>query len=600
MAVQIPQIQQINRSPARSKNVRIQGQVQDNSASILQAGQQNVGLVQDYLEVEQKQKDETVDKLSYEAEQEYTRWNTQELQKLKNYQGDPTDAYVEYDKQSQQKMQDIISARGDLGQDVKDRLTQRMSKVYDRQYNGALRQRGAQVETYKNNLFESTVQLKSNSLSDNAGMVQEGNPGSFFMFDENLQDMNTVIAKRHEETGLATRLPDDAKKFDFAYTDDEGNKVKLSLSNMSKERMAVESSKGVSQAIDSLLAAGYTDKAKMMMDRYEGYVDSRTKAKLNKKFDQADVDAEAYDIINKLRTKTPEQQLEAMEKMPSGELRDKVLSIRDANQRRLDNMRKRQHTANYERLSATVREKMSSGQPFFGIADLENDPTFKETFDNMSEKQRQAIVNLVEPATKSKTSDLIRVQNDLNDPEKLNEIAKMSDEEFYSEYLGRLKPSDAAKYNERRQKILNPSNSQQRAAIEFTNREITKSLKNVGIITDGKKAQNDKLKAQAFEVFTEYQESLGRPLTPDETIKISKKIAADAIKTKSGFFGTSQEFTGFKPIKQPTQKSTGAFKFESSAQRRELKKEYKRQKGIDGLVKTTDVDFQNWLKTREG
>lgn len=599
MGLRIPQIERIDTTSNQPQNQRINLQVQDNASLIQQRTQQVNQLVENGADLYQDFEDSKIKQLSYETEQEYKTWNDQQLANLKTVQGDPTEAYREYEQASQEKFDEIMAKHGDVTDRVKRNVQGSLAKTSQTQRAYALKQRNAQVETYKNNLYESQLKLKSDTMSDAASFVQPGNLASFVPLEQNIKDTRDIVVTRAYEQGLAEKLPDDAESFNYVSVDANGKTTKYKINDIAEQRMAVELSKGVSQSVDNLIASGYNDRAKAVFDRYEGYIDTRTKTKLQNKFEQADVEDEAYSKLAEVRTLPPEEQLDAIEKETNLEVRSKMLQIKDADDRRIENMKDRQQKANYERLSTDVFNKMNSNQPFFGLADLQKDPTYKATFDKLSDKQKKAIEKLVEPPTKSSVKKLVRVQNDLNDPEALNKIAQMSDAEFYSEYLAGLKSSDVSKYNEQRQKILNPSNSQRRAALNFTNQEIKKALKNAKIISNKGTFQDDQLTAEAFQVFSDYQESLGRPLTPDETIKISKKIAADALKTKTGFFGgTSQEFIGFQPVKQPAQKTNGSFKFENSTQRRKLKQEYKELNNLDGRLDTNDKGFQDWLRNR--
>lgn len=463
MGIRIPSLDRIDSAGTQPRNERINFQARDNAKLIQQRTQQVNQLVETGAELYQDFEDSKIKQLSYEAEQEYTNWNNEQLNKLKSIQGDPTEAYTEYDKAAQEKFDSIISQHPDASDRVKRHLQSNLNKTTEMQRAYALKQRNGQVEKYKHNLYESQLKLKSDTMSDSASFIQEGDPSSFFPFDQNIKETKDIITNRALEQGLAEKLPEDAKKFDHVTRDEEGNIVKYKINDIAKQRMAVELSKGVSESIESLIASGYNEKAKMLFERYEGLVDTRTKAKLNKKFDEADVKSDAYKKLAEIRNLPEDQQIAAIEQETNLEVRTELLKIKDADDRRIDNLRQRQQDANYERLSNQVFEKMNSNNPYFGIADLENDPTYKKTWDNLSAKQKKAVTQMIEAPKKTNPDAQVKIQGLIFGQDPNYDLETITPQKFNEEFLVGLSDSDRKRYTRMYENLRQQSSGEQRA-----------------------------------------------------------------------------------------------------------------------------------------
>ena len=412
MAVQIPTINRIQPSSAMPKNDRLNMKVQDQGSEIMQRSQQISSVVNQGLDIQYKEENDKIDQLSFEVENEYSAWNNEQLQKLKSHEGDPTDAYVEYDKLAKEKYDDILSKRPDLNDRVRGHVTARFDKTVAQQNIGVLKQRGMQIEVYDNNLYESSVKLKKNNLPVVAGYVSKDDPSSFMMFDQGLADIKTTVAKQALKKGSAVRLPDDAKSgWNHTYQDDDGNIVKVQMSDLAKVRAAKELSEGVKSSIDVMIAGGQVEEAKLMQEKYKGYLDPASAAKLNNKMRTTGRKDEAYSVIASLKGKSADAQIEAINKIPDPELRTEALKIKDADDRRIEAMMTRKSKANYNTLADSVLKKMNSDQPFYGVADLENDPLYKQTWDNIDAKQKKAILEMVDAPKESNDKSLLGVQD---------------------------------------------------------------------------------------------------------------------------------------------------------------------------------------------
>lgn len=598
--VQIPSLQKIQQTDGLAQNPRLNIQAQNSASDIINRVSSINQVAAAGADLYQKVEDGKVKQLSYEAEQEYSMWNTAKLQELKSYQGDPTDAYAQYDIDSKEKLEQIFASRGDLSETVKNRVKANLQRVVDAQNIQALKQRGAQQETYDNNLYESQVKLKRNSMAVNAGYIRKNDPSSYFMLDQTINDIKTTAAERALSKGAGEQVEEGG---DHVYRNDKGEVVRVKLNPVTQQRVASEISLGLKDSISSMISAGYTQEAKEAFERYKPLMDNAAQRTITNKMSQNNFNNEALSEVSKIEALPEDRRDKEIEKIKNPEVKRKTLQYLDDNSRYRENLRRRQIQKNYEALSKNADDLLQSGQ-IVTLSQFEQTEQYKAMWDKLDDKTRKAITQKFNSPNKSSSKALFKVQNAFYNFEEMNKIAGMSNEEFEAEYLVDLKTSDKAKYNELRLKMMNPSNSEQRASMNFADKMIKKSLMTAKIITDSKGKENQKRIAEAQKIYLDYQESLNRALTPEETIKLSNQIASDVIRTKSTFGFGGGNFKEFKPIpapvNNPVKKSTGEFKFESDSQRRELMKEYRKEKNVKGFVSSNDPQFKEWLRRRQG
>lgn len=500
MAISVPRLQRIQPSESLPANDRIQMQAPDVSSTITSRTNAVASLAAEGVDLYYDIEDSKITQLSQEAEQEYTVWNNDQLQKLKSYEGDPTDAYAAYEESAAQKQNEILTKRPDLNERVKSHLTTNLNKTVEGHRVQAMKQRGAQQETYANNLYESSVKLKKDNLGVSAGFIKKDDPGSFLPFDENIADIKTTIAKRGMEKGIAKRLPDDAKSWNHIYKDEEGKMVKVELSDIAKQRAAKELSEGVGASINSMIASGYTEEAQAAYDRYKSYLDPKTTATLNNKFETSTVKTSAFNEIGRIESLPPSQQMQAIESIQDPKLKSEVLKIKDTNDARREHMRDRREKANFEVLGNRVLNKMKSDTPFFGMADLESDPVFKATYDRLDVKGKKAILAMVDAPKDSDPKAKVRLQNLMFGLEGKN-IEDLTPLEF-ADYKKGLSKADQAKADTKYEKLKNPSSGEKNSIYKVAGLELQESLIMSGDIEEnkyGKIAGDDKitlLKAQ--------------------------------------------------------------------------------------------------------
>lgn len=475
MAVSVPRLQKIQISNSLPDNERINMNVKDDSADILNRTSTIGKVAQTGLDVYQKIEDNKITQLSSEADQEYTIWNNDQLAKLKSYEGDPTDVYAKYEEEAARKHEEILSKRPDLSERVKSGLKANLDKTANTERIHVLKQRGAQQETYSHNLYESSVKLKKDNLAINASYIRPEDQGSFLPFDQNISDIKTIIAKRGLDKGTVTKLPDDAKSWNHLYQEADGTTVKVNFSDMAKERAAKELGEGIGASINSMIASGYTEEAKAAMTRYEGYLDPNGKAKLNNKFKTSEVKSSAYNEISKIESKPESEQMKLIEAIKDPALKSEVLKIKDTNDSRREHIRDRKQKANYETLAGKVLNKMNGPNPYYGMADLESDPTYRQVWDNLDAKSKKAIIETVKAPKDTNPKSEIEIQKLVFSTDPNNKLEDLSPEQF-NVYLGGLSKSDRSKYTNMYNKLKTQTAGEERSMYKRSNEMLKNQL----------------------------------------------------------------------------------------------------------------------------
>jgi hypothetical protein len=518
---------------AQPGNARINMQVQDKGSMILNQTNQLAAVGDKVGDIYQKYEDDKIETISTEVESKFKSWNDQELAKLKSIEGDPTKAYAEYETKRKEKHDEITASYGDVSDRVKRHVTSRFDKVIGNESIAADKQRGAQQETYDNNMFEANVKMKKDNLPVVAGYVSKDDPSSFGMFEQGLHDIKTTIAKRGLKKGTVTQLPDDATEgISHTFQDDDGNIVKVAMSPIAKQRVAKEISEGVKNSIDVLLAGGQTEEARLMRERYKGALDPVAASKIEKKFQKTGYKDEAYSVLNSLKGKTEDQQIEAIDKISNLEVKSEVLKIKDTNDKRMQSLRDRKAKVNYNTLASYVLDKQNSEQPFYGLADLEEDPNYKQVYDNLDVKGKIAIEQMIESPKVSNDKALVKV-NSLLMGETDADLEKMTVEDFHKDYLVGLSKGDRTKALNDFERLKHPTAAQERSNLKQANEYVKNQLFLSGYIKEndyGRYEGEDKVKLLEMQnKMKDYLSTRKTPPTDTELRKLAKELAASAI-----------------------------------------------------------------------
>lgn len=446
MAVQVPRLRNTANIGRTATGGRIRVRAQDSSQSILGRTKAISQLVETGANVYETYENRKITQLSQEADREYSNWHDQELQKLTKVTGtDPTEAYADFEKRSDEKYQEILNKRPDLSGRVKKGLESNLGRIRNNAKVQMMKQRGLQTETYKNNLYKSTLNLTRDKLATNVSNVRKGEQG---IYDQHLHDLKTTIAKRSLENGAAKLLPPDAKSWGHKYINESGQEVKISWEQLGRDEVNREFDESIFNSIKSAIDGGEKDQAKVAFEKYKQFLSPKSISKINKQLEEESVKEDAFEIVSKIEAKPKDEQTTAIKNIKDPEVKSEVIKIVEANDRRLTNLRKRREDRNFEETQKVLDQMERSGQ-LNGMADVEANPQIRGMWDNLSHKQKKAIEERVKSPKNSKEESLIRVHNLFlgNDPQ-FKSVRDVTPAKF-QEYLVGLNAADRNKMTTR-------------------------------------------------------------------------------------------------------------------------------------------------------
>lgn len=610
MAITVPRIQRAEPSPANPPNDRVNYRVPDQGVNILANTHALATLGNEAIDTYRATEDAKIDQLSTKAEYDYTVWTNQELGKLKAMEGDPTDAYAEFDKRAKEKYDSILNERPGLSDRVRESVNARLDKTVRNMNIGVLKQRGQQQVTYDHNVFEAGLKLKKDALPVVAGYIRKGDDSSFFMHDQGIDDITTAIAKQGLKTGTVKKLTDEdsTEVPTHVYRDDDGSIVKVKMTDIAKQQVAKERSEAIKNSINVMISGGQVEEARMMQERYKKYLDPIGAAKINDKFKTADRKIEAYRFIDKLEGKGGEASLEEIDKIEDPELRSEVLKIKDAADSKREHLRDRQDRSNHDYLAQHVFQVMNSDNPYHGVADLEADPKYKAVWDNMSAKSKESVLQMISEPKTSNPKSQTKV-NELLTGNTEESIEGMSYEKFQRDYLTGLSGPDRNKAVRQFEKLRDPSASEQRSSYKRADELVKKYLlQSEKIVKNdfGRISGDDEmvlLKAQ--DKMTTYLSDLKTLPNEEQLNKLAKELAAseveertfrpeNIIKSKVNAGNTSPGSTAVKTGNVTS--SANALVGLSALDVVNYKLEYQRINSLKSAPSSGDAGFLNWVQ----
>lgn len=608
MPIQVPRLKNIQGSAQTNKGVRINARAQDNTALIGAQTRSASNLVNQASAAHDRYETRKVDQVTSQLEQEYTPWLNDRLTQLKSFQGDPTKPYADFDEEDDNKLASMLENHKDLSENVKQRIQANLGAIQSKNRIAVHKQRGYQKEVYKNNLFESNLSLKRKGLPTTAGYIQKGDESSFVPFDMGVSEIKTAISKRALENGTAELLPDDAKTgFNHFFQDSNGKLVKVKLSPIAQKRAAKELSEGISDSIEVLLDNGQSDEAGELLAKYKNNIDPVNEAKLNKKFKTTAIKTNARNVVNSIQDLPEEKQIARIEKIKDVDEKIEALKLQSTLQNRLSSLKKAKEDKNYELAHSRVEELRNNGQ-LYGLSDIENDPKVKRTWDNMSEKQRQALREQVESPKRSDP----KVMANVNDMILTGKLGNMSAAKFEEMLVGL---DEADKDRSRNRFISRKKDKSTRSSTAYNDADkiLTRRLYASGLIRKDKygkgPTKNDFPKySEAKDGLIDYLDS--KDITNASTRKEISDYVDEYIteqkkgelfgNTGGGFFASLFGDDEEKPVK-PTKVALREFKKDplkglDDGQIFKLQREYKKLMKLKSSPTTSDVGFLNYVE----
>lgn len=473
MAVQLPTLNRI--SP---QGPELSGRIDTNVANSTQAQGQMTqavsGVVNEIADYQEKVEEHAVQIAATEAAGKYEVQYRNALASARKLQGDPTGIYSKIDEDSQKWQDDIIgqneNASPRLQQAIREKISLANISLRDKQAT----QHGLQYETYSKNVTDSAVSLKAQGVLDSIETLSKDDPKSLIPTQIQVDDIKKLRIEEGRREGLIT-------------TDDKGNE---NYSPILKMRILKDTSKSLKDAIVSLNAAGKTDEAKMMMDKFSDDILSEDKTKLLGDHKDAQLQNKALSAVSDIsvKYKDPVDQMKALDKITDLNVREKAQGILHTQQTRLEQAKELAGKQTYEDLSNYVRNKN-----YVTVDEMRNDPFVKRMIgkDRMSQKQ---IDSLEEQVDAPKRSD-VNARGKMYDLMVKGDLSKMSYGEVQASATG-LNVSDRNKLFARWESDTHQSEPEKKQMITYMGGRLEKELQAAGAISKefGRYSNSDEVK----------------------------------------------------------------------------------------------------------
>jgi hypothetical protein len=369
-------------------------------------------------------------------------------------------------------------------------------------------------------------------MATTAGYITAGDPSSYTMFEQNMNDMKTAIAKRGFKNGTAVRVADDAEAgWNHAFQDEEGKIVKVKLTDNALMRFAKERAEGLKNSIDVMTASGKVTEAKEMREKYGDALDGRSKAQVDTKIGKAGRKDEANAFLQENDGLDPDEFLMAMEDVGDQELKTEILKQKRGQEANIEFLRTTSQKRNYDFLAKDLMQRQKSDRPFTSIAQLEEDKKFKLAYDKLSPKQQKSITEMVESPKESDPKALARVQEKFFN----GEVNDMNPEDFQAELNG-LDKAEKSKWNTRYFNLKSDTAGEKRSTYGVANKLLTDGLVEAGFIERDDRnrvtGEDANILYRARANMIEVMDHLG-PQSPEQIQQLVKKFTAKEIKDKA-------------------------------------------------------------------
>lgn len=532
MAVQIPRLTR-TQAPQPTSIGRIETQVPDSSRAFNQATSAIANAGDQVMKVFQEKEKQAKENRYDEITQNYHTWYVTQMdgdsksgtQGLRQWQGDPTEVYNNFDVESDKKRAELLQ---NLSESDRIEAGRRLNAKHNSLYVNRLAAYGQQYARYENGLADSGVALSQQSAADNMEFVSARDPRSFAPFEQSINDIRDVRVKQAYKNGQATIVTEG--DYDVALLDSNGNEVKYKLNSVIKAQLNKDISKPTTEGVETLIKSGLLNEARTMMENYDNQIDPVSKGKLTKMFEQERIQSNAYSAMAELQMANNDKERQKVLNKLEPKTRQKALQLLDSESRYRKNLADRDSEQTYEMLAIRAQDMQAQGMT---EEQFQQTGEYKQYYDRIIDpKQRAGLKNVwnkpkdSDPERKARVMDMM-VSGDFQG---------MSYGQFLEETKG-LNQRDAAKLETDWKRANNPSSRELESRVNSMSRSFNQFAAGTIVTRDsyGRETKSSirRRTEMLFDLRTEY-EKLPK-MSPAETTEwVRQKLTSDIINQKKG------------------------------------------------------------------
>lgn len=446
---------------------------------------------------------------------------------VKFIEGDPKDAYKKFDETMTAKFQEITN-NDNLSSQAKDLTLKMLTEKQGILDAHKLQEYGSQTSRYQGNVTRAAISNEKDNLTDSAAFIKAGDPSSFAPFDSSIAKIRSLSLGDSMRVGTA--VPDE--NGETVYVGADGKIQKLKASPMATYDLRKDLSEGIANSMENAINSGNADVAKAIKEKYGEFLDPIKKKSIADKLDRADTESQAYQAAVDTRGMKPDQVDNYLNKL-TPEVRDKALTVIDANQRREEDLRTRASKKAYDAVATALDKIQRSDDPLLSKVELESNPLFKNLRDQIKDpKQMEALYARIDAPKSSDPKAISKMQDLVFGKDPNNDIHGMDPADF-ALYKSRLSKSDQKKYDGIYEKANSETGAQENQRYKRYDKELQDQAIDLGLIKRnqfGKIAGDDEKKL--IEMRNDLQDHLDAKGTGPESPKDIKDYARSYVTAK--------------------------------------------------------------------
>lgn len=438
------------------------------------------------VEMYQKFEDDAAKMESTKAHFEASSLYKSDLEKLKQNEGDPTEAYSKIREDWDQKDQAMMEKYENASDYSKKFIRQRLSQARQEAESQAAVNQTIQVDKFQDTLTASSKALRAeNMVAEGRGFKFEKDPKTGKLSQDSL---NSFMGVHGQLLEVKKVTEDNLVRKGLIVEDKETGKRKYT--DIAKAEILKSSSEALSKLVKVYQDAGAVDKAQWVMDTYKDEIISTDLVKLTNLQDSTQLDIQSLQAVDKIMADRGLEDEEDMyadaDEIPDPRVKDKVISkIKQRLEIRRSTEKHMVTKARDDMMSRALNmldAERKSGGPAILTADIFFDkPEVKnsEAFKRLDAKGRKAIDEVFSPPKTSDEKKLAVAWDGI----RTNKYAGMDGPTFFAQLEG-ISDTDRKPLISEWRKANDPSTpAEERSLTKNMTDELTMQMMDKGFIT---------------------------------------------------------------------------------------------------------------------
>lgn len=386
------------------------------------------------------------------------------LAQLKDFEGDPTEAYAQFDADASTWKQDVMSKYANADSNTQNLIRRRMDQVDFRLGDTKSINQALQKSSWVSKTTDGNVSLLKDSAVDLASTFNAKQPDSYLKFDA---AMGEIRQRRIEEGRTNGSVSVDPETGNERY------------SPVLIEKMRKDVGEAVSDTYRTLTFAGKFEEAQHLMDKYGDEMTAAQKTKLLTEHKDQAITNEALKYVSGVSQQYPDDAMAKLNRIPDLQVRNKAIDLFAAQSRHFEQAKSTASKQALDDIGNYIQARAQAGQPILSKEELENDKHFQEISGHFQNpKDYQAAIDMVEAPKHSDEKQKASAYDALIN----GQLGQMSYPEFRQAMRG-LNQADQNKFETEWKKAQGGgSDNQHRYDYSYMGKRLTEEMFAAGLI----------------------------------------------------------------------------------------------------------------------